>query len=894
MKIKYYIIILVCALSLVLPSVGGGRAFAAEDDAPNSDEFTSEMELLMGLGFLDIDSVSAGDIVTRGDAAVVLANILSPSRTGQDTSTEFVDVMPEYYASEAISVVAANGWMGRSDDGKFYPSAPLTNTELLCILVRMTGYAREAERNGGYPQGYLRAANIAGMKKLSISDSSVTFGEFCARLTEALETKLMLTEYGNGDSSYISDKSYLEENLSVYRGYGRVTATDKRHFYGDVPADDGSVVIDGREYKTSGIADAEKYLGFRTEFYYKDEDGERTLVYIRKQNGANKTLTVTSDDIISAGKDGIEYYLNNKKHRAELSAKADILCNGQAVAEMPSPFDYDFAVIELAASGSGGYDFVDFMGYNTYVVQSYLQDSGDLYGKYNSGSLNLDDNITELCMRDTMGNELELSVIKSGDVLSVAESEDGEHINILCSTLQISGEVDTVSDESVTADNTEYEFVGEARNNISKISAGTGYVFYIDSFGKIADWKEESNTNRKYAYLTKIAGDEWSGISVRLFEETGRFDTKKLADKVWLDGAVIRTDAGTEAFKKTLLKDSRIDQLIVYSMNGDGEINYIDTSKRGADENENTLTNIFNNFSNRIGSSSTRLKYSTATRLFSGKVLIDDNLKVFFVPIDADTADEAFFEIKTISRYQQDRQYSLDCYKVNSESFVSEVIVEYISTKRELDSTSPGLFLVNEITEGLNSSGEAVKILKGFGPKGAESSVVLDSDVDINSVKFAATDETGRIEVGDVVRYKTNPLGDAIYMELYFDESERKLLTANNPSTGTSTGIAYSDQHRFIWGNVYNRLGDTAMVVTDDLPLANNDISSASWWEYQVLGKSAVFLFDISGKTPQFVRISSEEVLDYVHSGEDYMQVLAYTYWGDANTVIAYGRKETK
>ena len=880
-------------MALICSAVGA--VSAQESAAPEPAEktgYTRDMETLQGLGFFDLDASSPEAAITRGEAASVLANVLDPERQRLGTQTGFVDVLPEFWASEAVWRVTQSGWMGRSENGYFYPSAPLTETELLSVLIHMTGYAAEAEANGGYPQGYFYAARLAGMKQLGVSSQPVSYQTFCSRLLEALNTKLMLTEYGKPDSRYISDQTYMEQNLKLYRATGRVTATETLHFYGDSAVKENHILIDSTDYGVRDGTDTASYFGYQVEFYYTERSGEQTVLYLRRIDGKNQTLTIELENMISVHPDRIEYYQGNHVRTVSLSNQADVLCNGEAVAALPDIMTYDHAVVRLIASAGGAYDYINIMAYETYVVQSYQKDAFQLYGKYNTDPLLLDAQNTDLLFSDTMGNPLELSILKEGDVLSVARSSDGEHLTILYSTLSVSGRLDTITEDKISVHGTDYELCRSAKARAGELSAGSEYYFYLDGFGRVADWKTGTDTNRVFAYLTKIAGDRLEGTSVRLFDSNGKFDTKKLADKVMIDGVRIRTDTDAEPVKQALLKDGVYDQLIVYSTNGAGEISYIDTSKKGAEESENTLTNIFNNFADRTGSSSTRLKYSTATRIFSGKVIIDENVKVFFVPADAATADESFFEVKTISRYQQDKQYSLDCYKVNQDSFTSAVNVEYISTKRELDSTSPGLFLVNEIAQTINPEDEIVMQLNGFGPKGAAVSVTLDSDVNLNAVKHAGSDERTAVAVGDVVRYKTNPAGDAIHLELYFDESERKLLTANNPSTGTATGIAYSDQHRFIWGNVYNKLGNIAMVVRDDLPLLDDDIANAGWWEYQVLDKSAIFLFDQTGKSSQFRRITKDEVLDYVHVGEAYAQVLAYTYWGDANTIVVYERRE--
>ncbi len=868
MRSKFIILILAFAMLAVQMNVA-----AVEDDDAGS---SSDIELLTGLGFMDSGIISDRGYITRAEAASVFAKMLRSS--GNQASADFADVMDVYWASGAIGTVSIAGIMTGSD-GKFRPSDPLTGTELTVALIRLLGYSPLAVQKGGYPDGYSTVARNIGLNVPE--DAKLTYESFAAVVADALDIEVMVSENALNSSYTMSGESYLQY-IGIESGRGRITATENSCFYGDRKALKDCVVIDNEEYPTNGT-NYDDLMGMTVEFYY-DTDDENRIIYIRPAE--NQVLEISIEDITEVSDSFISYYSGSRLKRVSISSPADIIINGCPEKHMPEDFSaYDNGTVKLVASSGSHYDFVNITAYKTAVVMGYDDNSGILSLKNGLGTINLTD--TEPDIQDNKGNPVSVDALSEDVVVSIAQSSDGENISIICSNEVITGVLQAKEDKYVTVNDIQYQYSASAKGSIAEAEAGVSYTLLLDVFGKIAYISRDNSSGENFGYMVKLWYDmEDDATHIKMFETNGTFTTRQLSENVTIDGERY-SSFRTEAIQNAVMKDGYLDQLVIYKLDSDGCIANIDTSKRGSNEGNSTLEQNFCNYVNRVGSSATRLKYSSATKIFSGKVVIDDKTKVLFIPTDAATAPEEFFEVKTASRYQQDRQYSVDCYKTDPDSFITDVIIEYVSTDYALDSTSPGLFLVDQISQSVNDDGVAVAELSGYGMKGAAATLKTDGEVDLNSVKFAGSDAYGSVEVGDVIRYKTNPVGDIIYIELYFDESEGALLTASNPSTGTATGIAYSDQHRFIWGNVYERLDNIAMIVRDELPLPNDSISNAEWWEYQVLDKSIIFKFEKDALRPSFRTISKEEIKDYVHYGEA-DKVLAYTYWGDANTIIIY------
>lgn len=134
--------------------------------------------------------------ITRAEFARLLASALNMDeylRQGYQYNNDFIDVPREHWASAYISFIAAEADLQGYDDGTFRPEQTITYAEMSKILVNITGYRIYAEKNGGYPSGYIMQAaalKITEGLQFGIKDN-VSRGNAAIMINNTLDVPLL-------------------------------------------------------------------------------------------------------------------------------------------------------------------------------------------------------------------------------------------------------------------------------------------------------------------------------------------------------------------------------------------------------------------------------------------------------------------------------------------------------------------------------------------------------------------------------------------------------------------------------------------------------------------------------------------------------------------------------
>lgn len=113
------------------------------------------------VGYPDGD-LHEGDEITRAEFAAVLCRAMGcEDETENDNLKQknyFPDVTAEHWAAGYVNFAYENGAISGFPDGNFYPEEKVTNEQVIKMLIGAWGYSDEAEKNGGYPNGYVKVA----------------------------------------------------------------------------------------------------------------------------------------------------------------------------------------------------------------------------------------------------------------------------------------------------------------------------------------------------------------------------------------------------------------------------------------------------------------------------------------------------------------------------------------------------------------------------------------------------------------------------------------------------------------------------------------------------------------------------------------------------------------
>lgn len=131
---------------------------------------TYEMGILNQNGIIVGDpdgDLREGDEITRAEFAAVLCRAMGcEDETENDDLKQknyFPDVPAEHWAAGYVNFAYENGAISGFPDGNFYPEQKVTNEQVIKMLIGAWGYGDEAEKNGGYPNGYMKVAKEHGV-----------------------------------------------------------------------------------------------------------------------------------------------------------------------------------------------------------------------------------------------------------------------------------------------------------------------------------------------------------------------------------------------------------------------------------------------------------------------------------------------------------------------------------------------------------------------------------------------------------------------------------------------------------------------------------------------------------------------------------------------------------
>ena len=626
------VIALVCVFALALSTVAFGATYSdvAEDSAYyEAVETLNKLNIITGY---EDGTFKPEDGVTRAEMAALIARIQGYGETAKaSANTGFKDVPASHWASGYIANAAGMGIINGYGDGTFGPEDPVLYEQAIKMVMATLGYTPFAEKNGGYPTGYLAAAQRYDVS-LAVANAAVgqaaNRGTIAQILENAIDTPLMVQSQWNtnGEVVYvIADgttqsgyathyKTLMSENLGYVKIRGIVTANQTTIIGGEQEIntnDEETVTIAvADDYDTENKTflnrasnkflvngtDAADYIGRSVIAYLKvnskdnlellsvavdtarneelviDIDqfvghvaGENKVEYLK--DGASKTTLITIAEEDTYTVDGDTYYRDNDmqviynfdgNYGTDLSALADCLYGGTITfINNDEVIGYDIAIVEVAATA-----VVEEVEDN-YIA---FKETVDLHNESSLDGILVDADDEEKIvkvMKD--GKEIDVAELNEWDVLSViaadydanvviAEVVTNQVVGTIASTkksLNSAEEVNGVQ-TAFKVDDAWYDVAENRAGDVLEI--GAGGTFFIDKYGKIAAFQEDSalagGAVANYGYILGVTVDTAAAfgkapVKVMLLTSEGNIEYMDLKNNAKLDGAVVYTTAGT-------------------------------------------------------------------------------------------------------------------------------------------------------------------------------------------------------------------------------------------------------------------------------------------------------------------------------------------------------------
>ncbi|MBR4966599.1 MAG: S-layer homology domain-containing protein [Bacteroidaceae bacterium] len=549
------VIALVCVFALTLTTVAFGATYS---DVTEDSAYYEAVETLNKLGIItgyEDGTFKPEDGVTRAEMAALIARIQGYGETAKGAAnTGFTDVPSSHWASGYIANAAGMGIINGYGDGTFGPEDPVLYEQAVKMVMATLGYTPYAEKNGGYPTGYLAAAQRYSVS-LAVANAAVgqpaNRGTVAQLLENALDTPLMIQASWNtnGEVTYViadgtqttgraSYKTLMSENL----GYVKIRGIVEKNLTTDIVTASNDINTTLAEKVRVGVSYS--YLTENDDYEGIGANGSTTIVdktilvgdtnvadllgrtvigYIKKiatdeyefvsvavDTNRNATVEISLDQFVryDAADAEIDYY------KEGANTESSIALNGNIPVVYNNVGGYNASNIAgLIGTNFGGkitfinndidndYDVAIIKKAVTAVVDDVVN-NGIVFHNVPSGfgqKLYIyPDDETKIVTIIKDGAEIDYTELAEWDVLSLyAVNRNSDVVVAEVVATEVSGTITATKDSTTSATNVAYKVDGEwydAANGYyadATLEIGAGGKFYIDEFGKIAAFIED-------------------------------------------------------------------------------------------------------------------------------------------------------------------------------------------------------------------------------------------------------------------------------------------------------------------------------------------------------------------------------------------------------------------
>lgn len=859
-KIISAIMLLVIAASSMLSPV---YAEQESEDYAQAIELTSQLEIFVN------DDFQPKNNITRAETAAIVTRLMGYSYEElPKVDSGYYDVSESHWALPYINMLRVIGIMVGSEDGYFFPDQNVTFDQMVKILMSVAGYGQIAESHGGYPNGYNRLASEHKLFKNvpQKGNSYLTREEAAQLIANALELEVVFLNHSDNNSmQYDTDgTTVLERFMKIYKTEGVIKANSYTRTVGTDEISKGTVEINGAVYGV-GNTDADDYLGYYVEAYYKENDEYLVAVLPKK----NDVYEISAEDFISYQEHFIFCETKNgrdKKYR--ISETPDVIFNGEY---KENPLDLYFKLTDgkitlIDHDQDGRMDVIKILYSISYFADT-VGETGlllhDLYGQSSVDCKKTEDDQKITIWQD--GILTNPTDIEKYDVLDVypseikkdtagrifADIEKSKQIRIDITRSQLSGKVTSVGEDVITINGEEYELTGAYEAAIqagvaAPMISGDEKTYGLNAYGKIAGVLEEiANSTEAYIFVTRAYSDTDdledtdSILTLRAFNTvTNEWKRYPCKNKVKLNGIRAKKAADIyEAFtynpNKKSFGSEFFPQIAKVKWNDEGEITFIDTAYVDTDgeKEKDSLT---------LDLSGTM--YYKNNTLNSDVVIPSGGVTILRIPAEGNLSDrkaavstdmEREYKKSTWSPFSADKNYTIDAYNL-SDAMSSKLILYYEAPKKF--DVSVGYYtqyiMVEKINEKLNDDNEAVYCIQGYANGSPVSYDILSE----------CENDPSALKKGDIILANSPANGIASYKQvLDIDDiqisegkgEKKNLFSADNYGTGKAYAVmdrclrAYFEtiptDRNFKANTASCNLGDNTFIMYD---VDNHEITS--------------------------------------------------------------------
>ncbi|MBR5157003.1 MAG: S-layer homology domain-containing protein [Clostridia bacterium] len=735
--------------------------------------YKKEIDFLRALGIVnafDDGTFKPDNAITRAEFAALSVRARNVTAVPA-AEIKFGDVDPQNWAANVISSACVLGYMSGMGDGSFKPNDTITLEQAAKVLVRITGAELLAERQGGYPNGYLFYAAQSGITDgiNKTGKEALTRAEVAKLIANTLNAKLLIqTGFGTYDEYEIDkNKTPLSEYHNIYRYIGRVTANYYAGIYADEPLLKKEFMLDGY-IMDCGKTDIADKLGSYVDVYAKDDKTSDKKVAVHYSVDEDKTdaITVYAEDILDDDELGVfKYVHNDKTYEVSLSKNMNVILNGGSADFNNENLKPEVGKVTLLdIDEDSEYDVALVESYQTMVVGSVSELSGRITDKYTpSEYITADEKNADIkVMRGYQ--EISLKDLETTEVISIAQTElraKHKRITIRSSLKKITGRVSEYSFEddgkNVTINGKNYKIGKYLQSKIDSgkaddLTVGLRASLYLDSFGNVAYIKSEQGSDFMLLNGAMWIGGADEGWLLEMFDSNGEWHEVKLAKKFKYNDN--EGSFGKNDFPKELLNR----QIVYAKFNRHGEIAVLKTAQNGGVLEQSRDYRSW------------AMEYINSTMSFDTDSYVDENTQVFVVPYN-DNEKNGFVATDS-SYFKGGSTYNLLSY--NEDKFeVADIILVFEKKDAGGNGKLARPFFYENSSKVIDKNGDEKIKITGY-REGVKASFIM------------ADDANAELNLGDALMLSQNAKGEVVSVSHLYRASDGK-AGSDNASFGMSS-----------------------------------------------------------------------------------------------------------
>lgn len=333
-KVISAVLALALAMSSFVVMTTSAATFADVADTASYAEAVNALAALGAIAGTGDGTFKPDDNITRAEAATMVVAALNLSADAQNAgaTSKFADVNEQAkWAVGYVNVGVAQNYISGTSATTFNPLDNVTYAQMLTMLTRILGYGDFAVSRGGYPDGYVTSAAIAGIVKgvAAGNEEPITRAQAAQLIWNAVQAPMLdiTTFTGSIDDTQLKKmdgstdsgrkfKTVLSDKFNAYVLNVEITATSKSS---NLENGTVSMQIIGAnewdpEFKTTsskgnfkqevavGKTDAENYQFASAKVVAEfNDDEEWTLIYFAP---TGKVTTKTIDGTLVNGQTG--------------------------------------------------------------------------------------------------------------------------------------------------------------------------------------------------------------------------------------------------------------------------------------------------------------------------------------------------------------------------------------------------------------------------------------------------------------------------------------------------------------------------------------------------------------------------------------------------------------